>query len=148
MDNKGERGHTLGPQPAAGGGGSVCLPIPPPHRTSRSLPTIHWGVCSAWSLPRPSISISCSAAFFSGFSLSSLLAISTFHDLIFSTCLFIPLCLIIINVDMCCLHVKLSSLVPLHRSHFASQCCVGVKAFCSPAEAALLTCCSVIPSKH
>lgn len=36
-----------------------CVCSPPPHHISHSLPTIHWGVCSAWSLPTPSTCICC-----------------------------------------------------------------------------------------
>lgn len=47
---KGQWGHTLGQQPAAGGGWSMCLFA----YTSKPSLSSHWGVCLAWSLPTPS----------------------------------------------------------------------------------------------
>lgn len=45
-----------------GGDWPTCLPTPPP--CTSSLPTIHWGVCLAWSLLTPSNSISSPATFY------------------------------------------------------------------------------------
>ncbi|KAF3695438.1 hypothetical protein EXN66_Car011114 [Channa argus] len=57
LNNRGEEGHTLRQQPAAGGISSVCLPLSPPHRTSHALPIIPRDVSLSWSLPTTSISI-------------------------------------------------------------------------------------------
>lgn len=99
---KGQWGHTLGQQPAAGGGWSMCLFA----YTSKPSLSIHWGVCLAWSLPTPSTHSVYISWFFS----------AIFKDFYFTVSFSLPVFIsfiAIINVKISiflhagCSHVKL-----------------------------------------
>lgn len=112
---KGQWGHTLGQQPAAGGGWSMCLFA----YTSKPSLSIHWGVCLAWSLPTPSTYSIYLMVFFRHFQRF------LFHGLIFSTRVYS--------------FIAFFSMLVVHMSscYFHSGLCRS-EGLCSSAEAALL----------